>query len=314
MIPLIVIAGPTAVGKTDFSIWLAEQLKTEIISADSMQVYQYMNIGTAKATLEQQARIKHHLLDIVAPDQDFSVADYRVLFDRSVALLAATGKIPVIVGGTGLYIRACLRSFLFDDPGTDWEYRNFLKEEAQVKGFAYLYQRLQTVDPLAASRIHANDLRRVIRALEVYQTTGQPISELQAQSKPDSIYHPIYIFLDRERAELYQRIETRVDMMLKAGFITEVETLLARGYSAGLKPMQSLGYRQIIQFLQGEIDWEQAVTLMKQQTRNYAKRQLTWFRKEPVDYWLNISNRKQEFFGEILHYIEGRLKLMSNKI
>jgi tRNA dimethylallyltransferase len=308
MLPLIVIAGPTAVGKTDLAIRLAESLDSEIISADSMQVYKYMDIGTAKPTLEQQRMVKHHLIDIVDPSQDFSVADYQTLFNQAVDMLHHKGKIPLVVGGTGLYIRACLRSFSFSDPGPDQELRQKLREETtDSEGMNALYEQLKKVDPLTAERIHPNDHHRIIRALEVYLRTGIPFSKSQKDQPLNSKYQTIYLFLDRNRDELYHRIENRVDQMLDQGLIEEVEELLQKGYSPQLKAMQGLGYQQINQYLQNTISFDEARNLIKQKTRNYAKRQLTWFRKEPVDQWVNISGKNEEFFGEILNYIEGRL-------
>ncbi|HBE79572.1 MAG TPA: tRNA (adenosine(37)-N6)-dimethylallyltransferase MiaA [Firmicutes bacterium] len=316
MRPLIVISGPTAVGKTDCAIWLAEKLHGEIVSADSMQVYKYMDIGTAKPSLEQQQRVKHHLIDIVNPDRDFSVADYQVLFDRTVDSLLRSEKIPVVTGGTGLYIRACLRSYAFTDPGADPEIRRQLRDEAANAGdIDYLYRQLKQVDPETAVKIHPHDSHRLIRALEVYRRTGTPFSKLQAeqeqeqqQQKSPSKYPAIFLFLDRDRDELYQRIEARVDIMLQMGLVEEVKSLLEKGYSPELKAMQSLGYHQISQFLENRISLAEAKAQIKQKTRNYAKRQLTWFRKEPVDLWYHISGSNEEFFGEILNYIEGRLK------
>ena len=312
-IPLLVIAGPTGVGKTECAIRLAKMLNGEIISADSMQVYKYMDIGTAKPDDEEQQEAKHHLIDIVEPDQDFTVSDYKNLFDMTVPLVVAAGKLPMVVGGTGLYIRVCLQSYLTGNPaGADWELRKRLNEQADEKGLSYLFEELKRVDLIAAGRIHPNDKRRIIRALEVYENTGKPISELHANQVNDSIYTPVYLFLDRERSELYRRIEERVDRMFEKGFLQEVRSLLERGYSPGLKPMQGLGYHQINEYFQNKFSLEQAIAQVKQQTRNYAKRQLTWFRKEPVDLSVDMTGNNREFFGEILVYLEGRLSGMSN--
>ncbi len=309
MLPLIVIAGPTAVGKTDLAIRLAKSLNSEIISADSMQVYKYMDIGTAKPTLEEQFMVRHHLIDIVEPNQDFSVADYQKLFNQVVSKLHGKGKIPVVVGGTGLYIRACLRAFSFTDPGADQELRQNLREQAlKSEGTHCLYEQLKKVDSVTAERIHPNDHHRIIRALEVYLRTGIPFSEIPKNQPVNDKYQTIYLFLDRNRDELYQRIEKRVDSMLEQGLVEEVEGLLKQGFSPELKAMQSLGYQQINQYLKSIISFEEAQKLMKQKTCNYAKRQLTWFRKEPIDRWVNISGKNEEFFGEILNYIEGRIK------
>lgn len=314
MIPVVILTGPTAVGKTELALSLAAKLDTEIISADSMQVYKTMDIGTAKPSREQQLQVKHHLIDLVGPDQDFSVADYQENFEKVVRELQHRGKIPLLVGGTGLYIRAATRSFPFQATGgPQLELRNQLREEAEQSGPQVLHQRLQGVDPQAASRIHPNDLHRVIRALEVFYTAGAPLSTL-ARPESESVpkYRTIYIFIDRARSELYQRIEQRVDSMIAAGLVDEVAGLLAQGYRPELKSMQSLGYKQITAYLKDEVPLQTAVSQMKQLTRNYAKRQLTWFRKEPVDLWIDISEKESEFFGEILNYIEGRLKNLSN--
>lgn len=311
--PLIVIAGPTAVGKTECAIWIAKQLNCEIISADSMQVYRYMDIGTAKPSIEERQAVKHHLIDVVEPDHEFSVSEYKSLFDKTVPEILAKGKLPLVTGGTGLYIRACLRSFLEGNPvRPNLELRNSLNVLATEKGSLYLHQQLAQVDPEAARRIHPNDLRRIIRALEVYESLGEPISKLQVQTDNESPYHVIYIFLNRERTELYQRIETRVDAMLQQGLLKEVEGLLEKGFRSDLKPFRSLGYRQMIEYIQGKCSWENAVSAIKQETRNYAKRQLTWFRKEPIDWIVTLVGNNREYFGEILHFLEGSLDQVSN--
>ncbi|HEX7712656.1 MAG TPA: tRNA (adenosine(37)-N6)-dimethylallyltransferase MiaA [Bacillota bacterium] len=315
--PLVVIAGPTAVGKTALAIALAQKLNAEIISADSMQVYRYMDIGTAKPSPAERQGIKHHLIDLVTPDCDFSVSDYQNYFHPALASILAAGKLPIFSGGTGLYIRACLESFLTDNPaGADPEFRRVLHERAERDGSAALHQELQRIDPSAAGRIHPNDLRRVIRALEVYHSTGRPFSELQSRQPGETKYQVIYIFLDRDRTELYQRIDERVEQMFKQGLVAEVRMLMDRGYGPDLKPMQSLGYRQICSFLHGSCTLDQAIAEMKSRTRNYAKRQLTWFRREPVDFWVNLSEKQsnngfpREIFLEILEYLEGRLERM----
>ncbi|HOP73930.1 MAG TPA: tRNA (adenosine(37)-N6)-dimethylallyltransferase MiaA [Bacillota bacterium] len=304
--PIIIIAGPTAVGKTDFAIWLAEQLNTEIISADSMQVYKYMDIGTAKPDAPQQQRVKHHLIDLVRPDQSFSVADYQQLFDKTVDDFKQKGRIPLVVGGTGLYIRASIQSFALDNSAQpDPELRHRYKELLQTYGNEYLHRKLTEVDPEAAARIHPNDAVRIIRALEVFELTGTPISKLQ--TKHGLKYPVIYIFLDRNREELYDRINRRVELMLEQGLLEEVKSLLNMGFSADLKPMQGLGYKQLVDYLENRLTFDEAIDQMKQKTRNYAKRQITWFKREPLDYSVNLSGKKEEFYYEILNYIEGRL-------
>lgn len=299
------------------AIALAQKLNAEIISADSMQVYRYMDIGTAKPSPSERQGIKHHLIDLVTPDCDFSVSDYQKYFHPALASILAAGKLPIFSGGTGLYIRACLESFLTGNPaGADPDFRRSLHEQAAREGSAALHQQLQQVDPLSARRIHPNDLRRIIRALEVYHATGRPFSELQSRQPGETKYRVIYVFLDRDRAELYRRIDERVEQMLKQGLVAEVRMLMDRGYGPELKSMQSLGYRQIVSYLRGSCTLEQAVAEMKTKTRNYAKRQLTWFRREPVDFWVNLSKKHsnngfpREIFLEILEYLEGRLERM----
>lgn len=309
MNPLIIITGPTAVGKTELSIKLAQHLQAEIISADSMQVYKRMDIGTAKPSPEERKAVPHHLIDLVEPDQDFSVADYKKCFEQTVASIYAKGKIPLLTGGTGLYIRACIQAFDLEPGEPLPDLRQKLKEQAEQYGSEYIHRRLAEVDPEAAAKIHPNDLRRVIRALEVYQNTGIPISQLQQNRSAGLKYNVIYLFLNRDRDELYRRIEIRVDQMIDAGLLEEVQSLLEQGFSCHLKPMQSLGYKQICNYLKEAVSLEEAVASIKQETRRYAKRQLTWFRKEPIDYLLNLSGNSQEFFGDILNYIEGRLSM-----
>jgi tRNA dimethylallyltransferase len=311
MLPIIIIAGPTAVGKTALAIQLAKQLNTEIISADSMQVYQIMDIGTAKPTLAEQQQAVHHLIDLVKPDQPFSVADYQEKFNKTVADLNTRNKIPLVSGGTGLYLRACLQGYALNNPAAAHpELRAELAARAASHGNADLYQQLTQVDPTAATQIHPNDLRRIIRALEVYLTTGLPISRLQ--TKAAAGFPTIYLLLNRDRAELYHRIDTRVDRMFDAGLVEEVIKLRKLGYTADLKPMQSLGYKYLNQYLDGQVSLSEAAQAIKQKTRNYAKRQLTWFKREPFDRELNLSGKDQEFYPEILQYIEGRLSKLSN--
>lgn len=307
MNPLIILAGPTAVGKTELSLKLAQRINGEIISADSMQVYRRMNIGTAKPSREEQEKVPHHLIDLVEPDQDFSVADYKRYFEPTVASIYAKGKLPLVTGGTGLYIRACIQAFNLEPGAPLLDLRQELKEQAERFGPDYIHQKLAKVDPQAAAKIHPNDLRRVIRAIEVYHSTGLPISELQQKRSARFKYNVIYLFLNRERQELYRRIEHRVEQMIGAGFIEEVRSLLESGLSSNLKSMQSLGYKQLCRYLQGTISLDEAVAAIKQETRHYAKRQLTWFKREPIDYTVNIFGGLQEYFGDILNYIEGRL-------
>jgi tRNA dimethylallyltransferase len=310
--PIIIIAGPTAAGKSELAIRIAEHFRTGIISADSMQVYRHLNIGTAKPTLQEQRRVPHHLIDLVEPDQSFSVADYQSCFHSKLQEFTSRKQMPLVVGGTGLYIRASLQSFHFSPAGPETALRQELQTIAEKFGNEYLYHQLVEQDPLSAARIHPNDLRRVIRALEVFQTTGVSISEQPQWS--GALDRPvIYLVIDRDRTGLYQRIEARVDRMIVDGLLDEVRQLLQMGFGPELKPLQGLGYRQMMAFLHNKISWNDALDDLKKATRNYAKRQLTWFRREPFDCWLNLSNQGPGFMDEILSFIEGRLDRMSNK-
>jgi len=314
MTPLIIITGPTAVGKTELALWLATKLKTEIISADSMQIYQELDLGTAKPTQSEQRQVKHHLIDLVTPEKEFTVANYQQHFHQTVNLLTQAGKVPLVVGGTGFYLRAALQDFTFEATAkADYQLREILKNEAALHGTVVLHQRLAQIDPITAAKLHPHDLGRIIRALEVYETTGKLLSNL-AQKSTMPKYQTIYLFLNRERSELYKRIEARTDQMIAQGFITEVTAIFKKGYHPKSKALQGLGYKQLIAYLQAEITLDTALEEIKKQTRHYAKRQLTWFRREPIDLWIQLSGNNQEFFSEILAYIEGRLKLMSNRL
>lgn len=286
---LLCILGPTAVGKTEIAIAIAEKLDAEIVSADSRQIYQYMDIGTAKPTPSEQARVRHHLIDCVAPDERFSVADYQRAADMAIQDIQSRGKQAMLVGGAGLYFRAVVDG-LFDGPDADPEFRARLRAKVQEFGSNVLHSRLSQVDPESASRIHPNDLIRIIRALEVYEKTGKTISELQKEwNRARPRYSFIAFGINRERQELYQRIEIRVDKMLAAGLLEEVKSLIARGYDKNLPSMQGFGYKELIDYLDGKCDWDTAVNLLKRNTRRFAKRQLTWFRNDPRIEWINLS-------------------------
>ena len=310
---VLVLAGPTAVGKSDLALGLAQELGGEILTADSMQVYKLMDIGTAKPSAEERSLVPHHLLDLIYPDTPFSVAQYAEEFHRTVAAMAGRGGLPIVAGGTGLYIRAAIRPFLFPEAGRQAGLRESLQAEAEIVGPAGLHAALAKVDAPAAARIHPHDTRRVIRALEVYRATGKPISVLQRESGQDSPYKPIYVCLTRDREELYQRIDARAGQMLQAGFLAEVRDLLAAGYGSHLPPMQGLGYRELASHLTGKSSLPDAMDRLKQRTRNYAKRQLTWFRHEPDVNWLNLSLlTREKAKEEILRLWAGRWKSSSN--
>ncbi|MCX8116912.1 MAG: tRNA (adenosine(37)-N6)-dimethylallyltransferase MiaA [Desulfobacterota bacterium] len=300
---VVILAGPTGVGKSKLAIELAETFGGEILNADSMQVYRYMDIGTAKPTLEERRGIPHHLLDLVTPDQPFHAELYRRLGRKVIDDLHRKGTPIFVVGGTGLYLRA-LTQGLFASPKTDPLLRERLRQEAMEKGRATLYQRLQVVDPEAASQIHPNDLIRTVRALEVYETTGIPISWYWKQHRfGDRPYKTLKIGLWMERKELYRRIEQRVDRMIALGLLEEVEGLLKRGYGPELKPMKGLGYKQMVQFLLKELTWEEAVDQMKRETRHYARRQWTWFGHDPEMVWRDASAEGKRIFEEVKAFL-----------
>lgn len=287
--PLICIVGPTAVGKTEIAIQLAQQLDAEIVSLDSRQIYREMDIGTAKPTADQRGPVPHHLIDCVDVDQPFSVAEYQRLADITIAEIRERGKQIMAVGGAGLYFRGLIDG-LFDGPGADVEIRSKLQREADELGNLALHERLRQCDPEAADRVHPNNLVRVIRALEVYELTGKPISALQQQWKMDEPRYPFRAFgLDMPREALYRRIEDRIDLMVEAGLIEEVKGLLDRGYPRNCVAMQSFGYKELIDYLDGVRRLDEAIALLKQNTRRFAKRQLTWFRNDPRIEWIDIS-------------------------
>jgi len=285
-IKLVIVQGPTASGKSELAVRLAEQFAGEIINADSMQVYRSMNIGTAKPSADQRRRVPHHLLDIVDPDQTFSAADFCREAEMIISDIARRGKNIIVCGGTGLYIRALTKG-LMDSPAGDADLRSELQDLAIREGSGVLYRRLAEVDPVSAKRIHPNDQFRIIRALEVYQLTGRPISELRGEHQFGTLrYDYCKIGLSMDRESLYRNVDNRVDLMIGQGFLEEVKGLLAAGYSSNLKPMRSLGYRQLCNYLEGDILFEDVIQLIKRDTRRYAKRQLTWFNQDPEIKWI----------------------------
>jgi tRNA dimethylallyltransferase len=289
---LIIISGPTAAGKTDVALELAEPLGGEIISADAMQVYKHMDIGTAKPTPEQLARVPHHLIDVVAPDELFSAATFRSMADKVIQGLYEKGRPAFVAGGTGFYIKALIRG-LFPAPEQDETIRNRLKDEAKTSGSEMLYVRLQEVDPAAARKLHPNDTYRIIRALEIHELTAQPISQLQASHGfQDRPYRMLWIGLTLDRDILYDRINQRVDVMLASGLLEEVKQLLNQGYSSGLKSMRSIGYRHMAEHLEQGVAWDETVYLLKRDTRRFAKRQLTWLRACPEIRWMEPGDRE----------------------
>ena len=283
---VIVICGPTGVGKTSVALELAKTFNGEIINADSMQIYRHMDIGTAKPTTSEQALIFHHMINIVNLDDHFDAAKYAKKACQVILKLHEKGITPFVVGGTGLYIKALLHG-LFKAGASDPNIRKRLQEEAKLHGTGFLYKRLSQCDPEAAKGLHPNDTFRIIRALEVYKLTDKPISEHQhGHGFVDRPFNAIKIGLEMGREVLYERINQRVDAMIEAGFIDEVKKLLGMGYSADLKSMQSIGYRHIVDYIKGSISWDETVRTLKRDTRRYAKRQLTWFKADSEIVWI----------------------------
>ena len=300
-IPLLVILGPTGIGKSALAQQLALILDSAVIHADSRQVYKHMDIGTAKPSPAMRRQLPHYLLDVVEPDEPFNAGRYRELASPLIETLwRCQGKLPIVEGGSGLYIKALVDG-LFEGPAADERIRRRLKKLAQEKGAAYLHRQLSEVDPASAARLHPNDTPRLIRALEVLELTGKPLSLLQGRIPP-SPYTPIFFGLNTERRLLYRWIEERVQKMLQQGLLEEVEWLLARGYEENLSSMRGLGYKQVAGYLRGEYGLEQALYLLKRDTRRYAKRQLTWFRRDERIRWLEVSHpsRIEELIPPIL--------------
>ena len=302
--PLIVLTGPTAAGKTHLSIALAKAVNGEIISADSMQVYKYMDIGSAKIRPEEMQGVKHYLVDELLPQEEFHIVKFQQMAKAAMEEIYAKGKIPVLVGGTGFYIQAITKDIDFTQAEQEDGYRQELEQLAAEKGNEYLHQMLLDVDPVSAGEIHANNVKRVIRALEFYHQNGTPISEHnEEQKKQVSPYNLAYFVLNAPREILYERIDRRVDQMLEEGLVKEVEELKREGCHRGMVSMQGLGYKEILAYLEGEYSLEEAVRILKRDTRHFAKRQLTWFRRESDVIWVD----KEKFDWdekEILKYMK----------
>lgn len=286
--PLVILTGPTAVGKTALSIKLASKIGGEIISADSMQVYRQMDIGSAKIKPEEMGGIPHHLIDILEPEEEFNVCLFEKLALEAMEQIYERGHIPVVVGGTGFYIQALLYQIDFTEEETDTAYRDKLWQLGEEKGNHYLHELLRKVDPESAEEIHENNRKRVIRALEFYENSGKPIStHNKEQRQKTSAYNSCYFVLTNDRKKLYERIESRVDQMLSKGLVDEVRTLKERGCNASMVSMQGLGYKEILEYLDGRCSLLEAVEKIKKETRHFAKRQLTWFRREKDVIWLD---------------------------
>ncbi len=293
--PLIILTGPTAVGKTSLSVKLAKAVDGEIVSADSMQVYKYMDIGTAKITKDEMGDIPHYLISEFEPDEEFSVVKYQQLAKKYISSIHERNKIPILVGGTGFYIQAVLYDIDFEENESDTSYREELEQLALTKGSDYLHGLLAKVDPNSAKAIHPNNIKRIIRALEYIKLTGNPISaHNEEQRSKESPYNYKYFVLNRDRAKLYEIINRRVDVMIDNGLIDEVKNLLDMGYTKDMVSMQGLGYKEIIAYLEGEYSLNDAIDILKRDTRHYAKRQLTWFKRERDVLWVNKDNFKDE--------------------
>lgn len=288
---VVIITGPTASGKTELTIELASYFDGEIINADSMQVYRGMDIGTAKPTLEQRRKIPHHLIDVVDPDEEFNAAIYKEMALSLVYDISARGRSCFVVGGTGLYIKALVGG-LFQVPPKDPEFRMSLKKEAEEKGAKVLYERLMKYDPEYALMIHPNDTIRIIRALEIYHLANKKPSRLIREHgfRQHSV-NPLKIFLTLDRKQLYSRINRRCIRMVESGLIEETRRLLLRGYAPDLKPMQSIGYRHVVRYIEGRWSLKKALSAMQRDTRRYAKRQITWFKKEPDVIWISPTDK-----------------------
>lgn len=305
---LLVIVGPTAVGKTALSIELAKRLNGEIISGDSMQVYKGMDIGTAKITPEEMEGIPHYLIDTHYPDEAFSAAEFQQRATRLIAEINGRGKLPVIAGGTGLYIQSVIYQYEFSDAKQDEALRTRLEELAEKQGNQALHLRLQAIDPITAERLHPNDVKRVIRAIEIYELTGTTMAEYQKRAN-QSPYQLCLLGLTMERDRLYARINRRVDIMMEQGLEREVRALLEQGYSKDLVSMQGIGYKEMAEYVEGRLSLTDAVELIKKNSRNFAKRQLTWFRSMKEIHWVDVEEQqnKEEFVEKIRSFVAGML-------
>lgn len=305
--PLIILTGPTAVGKTSLSISLAKAVDGEIISADSMQVYKYMDIGTAKITPEETEGIPHYLISEFEPDEEFNVVKFQEYAKKYIKAIHDKNKIPILVGGTGFYIQAVLYDIEFEETSPDNSYRDELAELAEKYGPQYLHDMLAKADPASAKAIHPNNVKRVIRALEYIKHTGEPISaHNEAQRKKESPYLYRYFVLNKDREKLYESINKRVDIMIDKGLVDEVKRLRDMDYTKDMVSMQGLGYKEIIDYLEGNCTLEEAIYTIKRDTRHYAKRQLTWFKREKDVIWINKDDFESE--KDILEFILENLR------
>ncbi len=304
--PLIVLTGPTAVGKTALSIALAKRADCEIISADSMQVYKYMDIGSAKIRPEEMDGVCHYLVDELDPREEFHVVRFQAMAKAAMENIYQKGKVPLVVGGTGFYIQALVRDIDFTEGEEDTAYRRELEEFARREGPQKLHERLREVDAVSARQIHANNVKRVIRALEFYRENGFPISQHnQQESQKESPYNLAYFVLNDERSRLYSRIDARVDQMIDDGLVEEVKHLKDMGCDRTMVSMQGLGYKELLAWMEGEYSFEEAIRILKRDTRHFAKRQITWFKREKDVIWMN----KQDYGYAEDKILEDMLKI-----
>ncbi|NOZ63998.1 MAG: tRNA (adenosine(37)-N6)-dimethylallyltransferase MiaA [Caldiserica bacterium] len=306
-IPLLVIAGPTGVGKTEESLRMARKWQGEIVISDSVQIYRYLDIGSGKPTPAERKEIPHHLLDILNPDEVYDTARFASMARETIKKIWERGKLPILVGGCGFYIRTLLKG-IFPGPARDEKLREKLYQEAQEKGRDALHARLKKIDPISAARIHPHDTVRVIRALEVFQLTGKPLSWHFQREKKESSFDYLFISLIRPREELYSRINNRVEKMWEMGWVEEVNKIIKMGFAPDSPGLQSIGYREVVQFIQSKIGEEEAKEVIKKRTRNYAKRQIVWLRKEnPV--WITLEEEREKMEAEIKDFL-GRIQYL----
>ncbi|MGH4138174.1 tRNA (adenosine(37)-N6)-dimethylallyltransferase MiaA [Clostridium sp.] len=306
---LFILAGPTAIGKTEISIKLAQKLNGEIISADSMQIYKSMDVGSAKISFDEMRGVPHHLIDIIGPSENFSVTDFKERAESAIEEITNKSKLPMIIGGTGFYINSLIYNYSFAHTHKDEKYRDYLTKLAQMQGKEHVHSLLKDIDEQSYNKLYPNDLKRVIRALEVYKVSGKPMSDFASQQNVlDIPYNVHYFVLNMDRQKLYARINSRVDIMMKKNLINEVIKLKEMGYNADMQSMKGIGYKEILYYLNHEISLNEAIEMIKQGSRNYAKRQLTWFRKDPRVNWINKDDFKSD--DEIVEYIASQLYSM----
>lgn len=290
---MLLLVGPTAVGKTGLSLEIAQTLGGEIVSADSRQIYRYMDIGTAKPTFDERAVVPHHFIDTKDPDELYSAGEYGRDARAVIQDLLQKDIVPVVVGGSGFYIRALVDG-LFAPEISDHEVKEKWRRRLVTKGREAVFAELERVDPRTAERLHINDTQRIVRALEVYELTGKPISQFQEGQEEPADFEPVFIGLERDRSELVQRIEQRVDLMMDQGLMQEVQALLEKGYSPDVNALATVGYQEVVAYLQGEYDFDEMVERIKIHTRQYSKRQMTWFRRDLRVNWLNLTGMARE--------------------